>query len=63
MAQSTNNDADKKNDLTSAATGSDVQNTYDAFEFLYNAVPYGEYPEATGEALHNKSANTDSHFE
>lgn len=36
----------------------DVQSSYDADEFLYNSVPYGDYPEVTPESIHeNEPSN------
>ena len=55
MAHSTNID-DNKHDTTSPDTYD--QSTYDADEFLYSAVPFGEYPEVTTEAINSKTSKT-----
>lgn len=33
----------------------DVQYSYDADDFLYNSVPFGEYPEVTAAAIRSQS--------
>jgi hypothetical protein len=41
---------------TTFTTNSDVQSSYDAeFDFLYSAVPFGEYPEATAADMRNET--------
>lgn len=58
MTHKTNDDTTKKQPLhsTTFATSQDAQSSYDAeFDFLYSAVPYGEYPEATAAGMRNET--------
>lgn len=34
----------------------DVQYSYDADDFLYNSIPFGEYPEVTAAAIRSQAA-------
>ena len=45
---------DEKTILTAAAGKEPVESDA-GFDFLYNAVPFGEYPEATIDAIHNQT--------
>jgi len=67
MAQSqtpNNFDAKKQEIITSAYTGPDILSTYDAnFDadnFLYNSVPFGEYPEVSSSAIRDKGEDSNS---
>ena len=56
MANETNEPVSHKLTLNSAAfgTSSDAQSAFEADDFLYNAVPFGEYPEVTAAAINKK---------
>lgn len=43
----------------------DAQNTYDAFDFLYNynSDPIGDYPEISAEASHKNKTKTNFQYE
>ncbi|MDU4959582.1 MAG: hypothetical protein E6X17_02820 [Sporomusaceae bacterium] len=52
-------DRDEDRILSAAADTEPVQSDT-GFDFLYNAVPFGEYPEADTEAIRNKTAAASS---